>query len=372
MSSLSPQELAQLGKRMSAGRAQKLLDEFDESSLELAGKIGKVEVIKYLDDIERIEAPPLKKLADAIGKGEVARFLYYVDNHKYLEDYTGPEDLWDMRGSVLLKPYIEKLCDKNNVRLPLIDPLDPDKDSRDAASYKLRLGSQYRVKGKQGWLSKSDPKLTIPPHGIAIVSTFEWVNIPRFLIARWNLRVSKVYEGLVWVGSLQVDPGYQGFLSCPLYNLSKEPQVIEYGKGLFTIDFVVTTPFDKSTGCKIWDPPDKLTTFDFSRLDKKKIESAPEYLQKQVIECQDEIGNFKKEISNLKGETRTTEFFGAVLLTIIVAALGIIVIFSGGTGTSSGAAICASNTCLKILACVALAISLISVGISLIFRKRGR
>ena len=61
-----------------------------------------------------------------------------------------------------------------------------------------------------------------------MVTTYEWLNVPGFLIGRWNLKVKKVYNGLVWVGSLQVDPGYQGFLSCPLYNLSSKPQVIQF------------------------------------------------------------------------------------------------------------------------------------------------
>ena len=63
-----------------------------------------------------------------------------------------------------------------------------------------------------------------------------------------------VYKGLVWVGSLQVDPGYRGYLFCPLYNLSDKEQELTYKEPLFTIDFVRTTLFDESKGCELWKP----------------------------------------------------------------------------------------------------------------------
>jgi len=63
-----------------------------------------------------------------------------------------------------------------------------------------------------------------------------------------------VYKGLVWVGSLQVDPGYRGYLFCPLYNLSDKEQELTYKEPLLTIDFVRTTLLDESKGCELWKP----------------------------------------------------------------------------------------------------------------------
>jgi len=355
VASLLPEEFSKLATKMSEKHAQRLLDEFDEPLNKLARKIGsegRVKVIEYLDKIETMKSPPLKELANAIGKGEVARFLYYVDNREYLENYLEPPFLSGRgEGAVLRRRDIEHLCSDDNL-LPLIDPAY--KDCFEAASYKLRLGSRYRVKGVRGWLTQENRELRIPPHGIAIVSTYEWLNIPGFLIARWNLKVRKVYNGLVWVGSLQVDPGYQGFLSCPLYNLSTKEQILEYDDrdGLFVIDFVKTTAFEPSKGDLLWKAREenRLATFDFGRLDKAKIESAPEYLKEEVDQCKREIGDFKRE-------THFTEFLGMVVLTIIVAALGIIVSFklttSGGRWTS--------NTTLIVLISIALAMGFVSL-----------
>jgi len=376
VASLLPEELLELEKWMSEERAKKLLSEFDEPLKKLAIRIGKVKVIKHLDEIEKIKAPPLEELADAIGKAEVAQFLDYIDNHKYLEDYAEPGFLQNSPGAVLLKADIEKLCvkDEDQTHLPLIDPLE--EAGLKPASYKLRLGSRCWVKEEPCWLTKVQPKLEIPPHGIAIVSTYEWLNIPGFLIARWNLRVSKVYTGLVWVGGPQVDPGYQGFLPCPLYNLSNKTQVLEYKEPLFTIDFVKTTPFDNTTG-KLWSMPEnKLATFDFKRLVKDKIESAPTELQRQVDECNKEVSRFEKEMDGFKKEidkeiyefkaqTQTTEFGAKVVLTIIVAALGILTAFEVGTDKWT------SDTYLIILATIALVISIVALFVSLVFKRRG-
>ena len=46
--------------------------------------------------------------------------------------------------------------------------------------------------------------------------------MPRFLIGRWNIRVTVAYKGLLWVGGPQVDPGWVGHLFCPIYNLSDQ------------------------------------------------------------------------------------------------------------------------------------------------------
>ncbi len=213
-------------------------------------------------------------LSNVIGKERIERYLGYLDNRNELLDTHGIT-LTRENGGVLLKGDLENLCDANKRTLPLIDPFV--NENLQAASYKLSLGSQYRLGDKVKYLSDSQKVLTIPPHGIAIVSTHEWLNIPNFLIARWNLKVRMVYRGLVWVGSLQVDPGYQGFLFCPIYNLSNIEQTLVYRETLFTIDFVTT----KSVvgNIELWssqDADEKFSTFTFARLDQQKIMSAPE------------------------------------------------------------------------------------------------
>jgi len=129
-------------------------------------------------------------------------------------------------------------------RYNMIHPFYPEKekDRLKPAAYHLSLGRECRVGDKTIFLDERNPYLRIEPYQVAIVQTLEELNMPNNVIGRWNLRISCVYKGLLWVGGPQVDPGYKGYLYCPLYNLSTETAVLEFGEPIATIDFVRTTP----------------------------------------------------------------------------------------------------------------------------------
>ncbi len=135
----------------------------------------------------------------------------------------------------------------------LIDPFDCK--NLDPAAYKLTIGDEYSIGGERKRLYDEAGKneITIPPFEVAIIKTYERVNLPRFLIARWNIKVSLAYKGLLWVGGPQVDPGYVGYLSCPIYNLSNNNVTLKYKDPLAIIDFVKTTPFKKEKYLFSWD-----------------------------------------------------------------------------------------------------------------------
>jgi len=151
------------------------------------------------------------------------------------------------QGAVLLSDEIAFYAQQKEC--PLIYPFEPD--NLKPARYKLRLGEDCRVGGKEYWLSEENPDLIIQPYELAVISTLETLNLPRFLIGRWDLKVKRVYEGLLWVGGPQVDPGYRGKLFCPLYNLSNRRIALKYGDTIATIDFIRTTPYNEN--CKDWD-----------------------------------------------------------------------------------------------------------------------
>jgi len=169
---------------------------------------------------------------------------------------------------------------------------------------RLTLGNEAIIAGRLKRIDADHP-LIIPPHQVAIVMTHEKLNIPRFLIGRWNLTVDMVYKGLLWVGALQVDPGWVGYLPCPLYNMSNEEVQIAFREKLFTIDFVRTTPFKQ--GCipyerKEFPPNPPLKTFD-----RYHLRSGPyETLQKL-----DELLDFRSLM--------------VTAITILVAVLAVIV-----------------------------------------------
>lgn len=169
------------------------------------------------------------------------------------DDYLGSA------AGVLLSHEIKYYAEKHQ----MIFPFDPDKLK--PAGYRLTLGEEYAMGGRRGRLSSEAGKdeLTIQPFDVAIVSTGEIINLPRFIIARWNLRVSLVYEGLLWTGALQVDPGWYGPLYCPIYNLSDEDVVLRLGDPICLMDFVKTTPYKPGESKPYPRPPERKTLEDY-------------------------------------------------------------------------------------------------------------
>ena len=147
------------------------------------------------------------------------------------------EDPWpnEWPGAVLPAEAIEAYSDEQQIPQPrpLIKPFD--RNLLRAARYELRLGDEVHLGGTPLRLSTDNPFLILKPHQVAVVKTHEFLRIPRFLIARWNLRVSMVYEGLLWVGGPQVDPGWAGPLYCPIYNLAERDVYLEYKQPIFTM-----------------------------------------------------------------------------------------------------------------------------------------
>src|SRR3989441_9808620 len=96
-------------------------------------------------------------------------------------------------------------------------------------------------------LFRSEGKVEIPPNGLIYIRFLEEVNIPCYLIARFNLRVKQVYRGLLLGTGPQVDPGFRGHLGCPIHNFTDEDKVLKYGDPIATIDFAKTTPFGEGS-----------------------------------------------------------------------------------------------------------------------------
>jgi deoxycytidine triphosphate deaminase len=138
----------------------------------------------------------------------------------------------------------------------LIDPFS--RDNLKPAGYELTIGDEYY---KSGAFLELDPEndekntVVIPPFEVAVLKTAEILCLPRYMIARWNIRVRHAYSGLLWVGGPQVDPGYVGHLFCPIYNLSDKTVTLHVGEAIALIDFVKTTPFRQEA------PPSELKRY---------------------------------------------------------------------------------------------------------------
>ena len=226
--------------------------------------------------------------------------------------------------------------------------------SLDAASYKLRLGDEAHVGGE--WVKIDDDRpLVLPAHQVAVVKTHEVVNLPRFLIARWNLRVKWVYEGLLWTGGPQVDPGWQGHLYCPIYNLAERQIVIPHKERVFTMDFARTSPLPKDT--KTVATTKEYTKDGFTK-DGYKV-SLHKPLRGKTIQDHD-VNRLRsapfeqlRQLSNLDSRMNSFSTLTFVVLGVVIAALGVVAAMAS-TGSGDSQAVAKVDSSNLVLAMVAL------------------
>jgi len=230
---------------------------------------------------------------------------------------------------VLLSDRIQHYCDKYQ----LIDPFE--RENLKPAGYDLTVGRNYSRSGQQ--LALDDGmELVIGPYQVAIIQTHETLNMPEFLIGRWNIRVKLAYKGLLWVGGAQVDPGFRGHLCCPIYNLSTEPVRLKFRDTIAMIDFVTTTPLGPA--CKRFDWRSKWLVFREYPLLSSGIEA-------RVSEFKDEIESARKETKDELSKTKSNndrslgeinsriDTFLALVFTVVAvlfAGLGIVATTSPG------------------------------------------
>lgn len=240
-----------------------------------------------------------------------------------LSQYPCPERDDLETAGVLLSDEIEHYATKHR----MIDPFNLD--NLKPAAYELTVGCEYSLGGKTGRLydEPSKNKITIDPFEVAIIWTGERINLPRFIIARWNIRVKWAYDGLLWVGGPQVDPGWIGHLPCPIYNLSNAPVELKLGDPIAVMDFVKTTPFNVG-GSRPYKRPPKRVTFD---------DYEPESLKSALYtEARERINRVEDDLNSRVNETeRRVNRFGTRLdtsigiifavIALLVAALSIFV-----------------------------------------------
>jgi|GEM_PF-1352041 len=234
-----------------------------------------------------------------------------------------PYDLDADRRSVLLSDQIQYYRD----RFKLIDPWDPT--CLRPAGYDLRVGSNASIGGENKVL-KDFESIRIGPYQVAVIETYETLNMPDFLIGRWNIRVALAYEGLLWVGGAQVDPGFRGHLACPIYNLSDKEVALAFRQPLAMLDFVTTTKVNRFSQRFDWEnrrkivfaqyKPDKLVSGITTKIEKR-VDAFEE-------ETTDSITAARKESQEAlqRAQVRIDTFVGTILtvVTLLFAGLGVI------------------------------------------------
>jgi deoxycytidine triphosphate deaminase len=239
---------------------------------------------------------------------ETKRLLKLIAKRPSQDDSVGP--------GVLLSDAIKHYVDE----FDLIRPFD--ENNLKPACYKLTIGDEYSVGGRTHRISPASPEneLKIPRFEVAIIKTRETLNLPRFLIGRWNIQVKRAYQGLIWVGGPQVDPGWAGNLCCPIYNLSDQEVTLRYGESIAVIDFVKTTTFHEGRSkpyLKADAVPDRVLFQDYQ---PEKLKSA---LSTFINEAYEE---FKKRIDGLQNRV---DSFISVTFAVVALLFAAMTLFFG-------------------------------------------
>jgi deoxycytidine triphosphate deaminase len=219
------------------------------------------------------------------------------------------------------------------------------------AAYELTIGDEYFLSGEFLTLnSDSDEhnKIRIPPFEVAVLKTAEIICLPRYLIARWNIRVRHAYSGLLWVGGPQVDPGYVGHLFCPIYNLSDKEVTLHVGEPIAVIDFVKTTPFEKgSPDLEMYPfPPKRLILEDYGIYELRSA---------LFTRAGAKLAEFEEEIKNLEARFIT---FTQISFAIFALVIALVATSSklGAENVSLGAAVSGAGTVAISTAAILIAI----------------
>lgn len=119
------------------------------------------------------------------------------------------EDPNDADRGILLSNQIDAFCREN-----LLISAHYKRENLRPASYTLRIGDQYiDPDGRKCTLSDQEDTIVFKKNSIIFVSTKEELDLPYYIIARFNLRVNWVYEGILLGTGPQVDPGFSGVRS---------------------------------------------------------------------------------------------------------------------------------------------------------------
>jgi deoxycytidine triphosphate deaminase len=237
-----------------------------------------------------------------------------------LSQYDCPENVLRGFSGVLLSDQIEDCVRK----FRMIDPFN--RNGLKPAAYELRIGGEYALRGEIRQLQDrlGANFFVLEPFDVAVIKIHERLNLPRNIIARWNIKVSLAYKGLVWVGGPQVDPGWVGHLSCPIYNLSDRAVRLDLYQEIAVMDFVLTTPFDRNSSKHYPRPPKRVLFEDYG---PQELQSALiTHASRRIDQMESRLGR----IDVFEGRLTTFTSVTFTVIGILVAALAIFV--SSGAG----------------------------------------
>lgn len=119
------------------------------------------------------------------------------------------------------------------------------------ASYDMRIGNEVFITTEKDVidLTKNGGRFIIEPSAVAMVSTYESLNLPKNIVGRPGLRSELTRQGLFASIGIQADPGFKGRFFINLLNLTSLPIPLDYLDPFLSIEFnQLTSVPDKAYG----------------------------------------------------------------------------------------------------------------------------
>jgi deoxycytidine triphosphate deaminase len=189
----------------------------------------------------------------------------------------------------------------------------------DSATYHMRIGDKVLTweKGEKVEYILGDhedksknirTKVELKPNSLTFVTTIEKFNLPKDIIARFNLKSKWVHLGLLLGTGPIVDPELYANLLIPLHNFSSQPVEIGYGKKLISVEFTKTLNPDDTfeiDGETIGYVKNKSRIFNFDayrkRIAEKRVESS---VSSKFDQYDKSVDDYQVTLEKVKEENR--------------------------------------------------------------------
>ena len=278
---------------------------------------------KYIKDIEAKIGHPISLIG-------LSPCDVQINEVSFVENTIAP----GMLSSPQIRRYI-----KNNylVLIPegqnSIDKGECNEHLLKPATYDMRLGSpafRYEEgKTKEFCLGKNEnsierisKKLTLHPNSLTFVTTHESFNLPKDVVARFNLKSKWVRQGLLLGTGPIVDPQFKGALSIPIHNFSSQFIEIGYLDPLIAVEFTKTLPALKEDGYV--DNPSSSGNI-------KSYMSGVAPVDSSVFSTIEETKRITEETKKLNERQRKILFWGSIVavVTSVIAIGGLLIAVKG-------------------------------------------
>jgi deoxycytidine triphosphate deaminase len=182
-------------------------------------------------------------------------------------------------------------------------------------------------------LQKEGDKIILEPNSIFFLSLQPYFQIPEYIALRYNFKIHHIYKGLLLGTGPIVDPGFTGYLSIPVHNLTDNTYELSYNETMISIEFTKINPYSSIENYSLSTKFQKMKIFS-----EKPAERKVEYYVNDAITYSKEstsknfgvinsIPAIEEAIHDIeKFQKRTTKKFK--LSVIIGAIIGIITIMS--------------------------------------------